>query len=70
MLTILGNITFLLGSVAFLDETWKSAGVWLFIVGSVCMVIDSSLQRQQTQQLKRQLEQLNLELHLYTTKKS
>ena len=57
MLTILGNILFLLGSVAFLDEAWELTGVWLFIVGSVFMVIDSYRQRQAMMILQQQLEQ-------------
>lgn len=57
MLTVLGNILFLLGSVAFLEDTWETAGVWLFIVGSVLMVIDSYRQRQAMMILQQQLEQ-------------
>lgn len=60
MLTILGNILFLLGSVAFLNEAWELTGVWLFIVGSVFMVIDSYRQRQAMMILQQQLEQAAL----------
>lgn len=56
MLTILGNILFLVGSVAFLDEAWEMTGVWLFIVGSVFMVIDSYRQRLALRTLQQQLE--------------
>lgn len=58
MLTILGNVLFLLGSMAFLDEAWETAGVWLFIAGSVCMVIDSYRQRQVLTALQQQLERV------------
>ena len=60
MLTMLGNVLFLLGSMAFLDEAWETAGVWLFIVGSVFMVIDSYRQRQAMMVMQRQLEQAAL----------
>jgi hypothetical protein len=57
MLTILGNMLFLLGSVAFLEDSWEMTGVWLFIVGSVFMVIDSYRQRHAMMVMQRQLEQ-------------
>jgi len=60
MLTILGNILFLLGSVAFLDEGWELTGVWLFIMGSVFMVIDSYRQRHAMMMMQKQLEQATL----------
>lgn len=38
---ILGNTAFFVGSVFFLWEDWKRAGVWLFIIGSAGMLIGS-----------------------------
>lgn len=66
MLTILGNILFLLGSVAFLETTWEMTGVWLFIVGSVFMVIDSYRQRQAMIVMQQQLEQATFAASLTT----
>jgi hypothetical protein len=40
-LGIFGNLAFLVGSIFFLWETMKTAGVWLFIVGSLGMLISS-----------------------------
>lgn len=40
-LGLVGNLAFLVGSVFFLDESLKSAGVWLFIVGAAGMLIGS-----------------------------
>ncbi len=41
LLGILGNLAFLVGSVLFLFESLKRAGVWLFIVGSAGMLVGS-----------------------------
>lgn len=38
-LGILGNTAFLVGSVFFLYESLKTAGIWLFVVGSAGMLI-------------------------------
>ncbi|HAD47158.1 MAG TPA: hypothetical protein DIU19_03570 [Alcanivorax sp.] len=38
---LLGNTTFVVGSVFFLWESLKPAGVWLFIIGSVGMLLGS-----------------------------
>ena len=38
---LLGNTTFVIGSVFFLWESLKPAGVWLFIIGSVGMLLGS-----------------------------
>lgn len=38
-LGLIGNVCFVVGSVFFLYETLKTAGVWLFIVGSGGMLI-------------------------------
>jgi hypothetical protein len=40
-LGIFGNIAFLIGSIFFLWESLKTAGVWLFILGSLGMLIAS-----------------------------
>lgn len=42
-LGLLGNATFLAGSILFLPafEPWKTTGVWLFIVGAFLMAIGS-----------------------------
>lgn len=40
ILGILGHVCFFLGSVFFLWESLKLAGVWLFIVGAGGMMID------------------------------
>lgn len=40
-LGLIGNLTFVLGSVLFLPsfEAWQVAGVWLFIVGASLMFV-------------------------------
>lgn len=40
-LGLAGNLAFLVGSVFFLLESLKTAGVWLFIVGAAGMLIGS-----------------------------
>lgn len=40
-LGILGNTAFFVGSIFFLYEDLKTAGVWLFIVGSLGMLVGS-----------------------------
>lgn len=39
---LLGNLLFVLGSVLFLSETTKRAGVWIFIAGSTFMFVGSA----------------------------
>jgi len=38
---LLGNTSFVVGSVFFLWESLKPAGVWLFIIGSAGMLLGS-----------------------------
>lgn len=40
-LGLIGNVSFLVGSVFFLWESLKTAGVWLFIIGATGMLIGS-----------------------------
>jgi hypothetical protein len=40
-LGLLGNLMFFVGSVLFLWEASKLAGIWLFIVGSLGMLLGS-----------------------------
>lgn len=40
-LAMIGNTTFLIGSVLFFWESTKTAGVWLFVVGAAGMLIGS-----------------------------
>ncbi|MBK1698778.1 YrhK family protein [Rhodovibrio salinarum] len=40
LLGILGHVCFFVGSVFFLWESLKLAGIWLFIVGAGGMMID------------------------------
>ena len=40
-LGLLGNSAFFIGSVLFLFESLKTAGVWLFIIGALGMLIDT-----------------------------
>lgn len=40
-LGLLGNLTFVVGSVMFLSESMKLTGTWLFIAGSTGMLIGS-----------------------------
>lgn len=40
-LGLIGNASFFVGSVFFLYESLKTAGIWLFIVGSAGMLIGS-----------------------------
>lgn len=41
--SLIGNTTFLVGSVFFLPafEPWKVVGVWLFIIGAFLMTVGS-----------------------------
>ena len=41
LLGILGNVAFVVGSIFFLFESLKTAGVWLFIIGSTGMLVGS-----------------------------
>lgn len=41
-LGVTGNSLFVTGSVLFLFEAWKAAGVWLFIVGSALMLVGAA----------------------------
>lgn len=38
-LGILGNTAFLVGSVFFFFESLKTAGIWLFVIGSAGMLV-------------------------------
>lgn len=38
-LGLIGNVSFFVGSVMFLFEPLKTAGIWLFIVGSFGMLM-------------------------------
>lgn len=40
-LGLMGNLAFLVGSVLFLWESTKQAGIWLFIVGASGMLVGS-----------------------------
>lgn len=40
-LGLLGNLLFFTGSVMFLYESLKTAGIWLFIVGAFLMLVGS-----------------------------
>ncbi len=40
-LGLTGNLSFFIGSICFLWEKYKPAGVWLFIIGSFGMLIGS-----------------------------
>ncbi len=40
-LGLIGNLSFLVGSVFFLWESLKSVGVWLFIIGASGMLVGS-----------------------------
>lgn len=40
-LGLIGNVSFLVGSVFFLWEATKLAGIWLFIVGALGMMLGS-----------------------------
>ena len=41
LLGLIGNVAFFVGSVFFLFEPLKTAGIWLFIVGSFGMLVGS-----------------------------
>ena len=43
-LGLAGNVTFFIGSILFLPalESWKTVGVWLFIVGSFLMLVGAA----------------------------
>ncbi len=41
----LGNVAFLVGSVAFLSDAWQTSGAWLFILGSAAFLIDGLARR-------------------------
>jgi len=38
-LGILGNLTFFVGSIFFFYESLKTPGIWLFVIGSLLMLI-------------------------------
>ena len=38
---ILGNLCFLIGSICFLFDATTPAGIWLFIIGSAGMLLES-----------------------------
>ena len=40
-LGLFGNLLFFVGSIFFLWESWKTVGVWLFIIGSFLMLVGS-----------------------------
>ncbi len=40
-LGLIGNTTFFIGSIFFLSEKMMIAGTWLFIIGSLGMLIDT-----------------------------
>lgn len=40
-LGLIGNVSFFVGSIFFLFEPLKTAGIWLFIVGSAGMLVGS-----------------------------
>lgn len=40
-LGMIGNVSFFVGSVMFLFEPLKTAGIWLFIVGSFGMLMST-----------------------------
>jgi hypothetical protein len=40
-LGLIGNLTFFVGSIFFLQESLKIEGTWLFIIGSFLMLIGS-----------------------------
>jgi VIT1/CCC1 family predicted Fe2+/Mn2+ transporter len=39
---IFGGVAFFVGSIMFLSPAWITLGTWLFIVGSLGMLVDSS----------------------------
>jgi hypothetical protein len=41
LIGLFGNFLFFVGSVFFLWQSWKVAGVWLFILGSFAMLLGS-----------------------------
>ena len=40
-LGLIGNLSFFIGSVLFFWESWKNVGIWLFVIGSLGMLIDT-----------------------------
>lgn len=39
---IFGGVSFFVGSIMFLSPAWITLGTWLFILGSLGMLIDSA----------------------------
>lgn len=40
-LGLIGNLTFFVGSIFFFYEPLKTAGIWLFVIGSFLMMVGS-----------------------------
>lgn len=40
ILGIFGHVSFFVGSICFLWESWQLVGVWLFIIGAGGMMLD------------------------------
>ncbi|SME89741.1 YrhK-like protein [Tistlia consotensis] len=56
---VFGNLTFFVGSIFFFWDSWQNAGVWLFVIGSLAMLIGAvgaALSRWERRLLRRRLE--------------
>lgn len=39
LIGVFGNLTFFVGSIFFFWDSWETAGVWLFVTGSLAMLV-------------------------------
>lgn len=39
LIGVFGNLTFFVGSIFFFWPSWQTAGVWLFVIGSLAMLV-------------------------------
>ncbi len=42
VLGLIGNAAFFVGSILFFFEALKTAGIWLFVIGSLLMLVGSA----------------------------
>lgn len=59
LIGVFGNLTFFVGSIFFFWPSWETAGVWLFVLGSLAMLVGAAgaaLSRWERRLLRRRIE--------------
>lgn len=59
LIGVFGNMTFFVGSIFFFWPTWQTAGVWLFVIGSLAMLvgaIGAAISRWERRLIRRRIE--------------